>query len=80
MQNSDEVSVLKTRIRLLEQRKQRLLAALGMEGNTQDHYFSQSELERIEYQLQHLEPRLLQYEKTFCRRWIGGIRLSVWRK
>jgi hypothetical protein len=51
-ERSSDVSVLKARIKLLKQRKQRLLAALRVEGNTQDHYFSQSELERIEYQLQ----------------------------
>lgn len=51
-ERSSEVSVLKGRIKLLEQRKQRLLAALRVEGDTHDHYFSQSELERIESQLQ----------------------------
>jgi hypothetical protein len=59
-ERSSEVSVLKTRIKLLEQRKQRLLAALGVEGNTHDHYFSQSELERIEYQLQEAKLELAQ--------------------
>ena len=59
-ERSSEVSVLKTRIKLLEQRKQRLLAELRVEGNTNDHYFSQSELERIEYQLQETNQELAQ--------------------
>ena len=59
-ERSSEVSVLKTRIKLLEQRKQRLLAELRVEGNTNDHYFSQSELERIEYQLEETKLELAQ--------------------
>ena len=59
-ERSSEVAVLKTRIKLLEQRKQRLLAALRVEGNTNDRYFSQSELERIEYQLQEAKLELAQ--------------------
>jgi hypothetical protein len=37
-----------------------LLAELRVEGNTKDHYFSQSELERIEYQLQETKQELAQ--------------------
>ena len=49
---SNEVAVLKTSIKMLEQRKQRLLASFAAEGNTNDRYFAQSELDRIEFQLQ----------------------------
>jgi hypothetical protein len=59
-ERSTEVSVLKTRIKLLEQRKQRLLDALRIEGNKHDHYFSQSELERIEYQVREAKLELAQ--------------------
>ena len=59
-ERSSEASVLKTSIKLLEQRKQRLLAALRVEGNIHDHYFSQSELERIEYQLKEAKLELAQ--------------------
>ena len=59
-ERSSDVSVLKTRIKLLEQRKQRLLAALSVEGNTHDDYFSQSELEKIEYHLQEANLELAQ--------------------
>jgi hypothetical protein len=57
-ERSSEVSVLKTRIKLLEQRKQHLLAALRVEENTHDHYFSHSELERIACQLQEAKLEL----------------------
>jgi hypothetical protein len=59
-ERSSEVAVLKTRIKLLEQRKHRLLDALRVEGSTRDHYFSQSELERIEYLLQETKLELAQ--------------------
>ena len=42
---------LKTSIKMLEQRKQRLLASLNFEG-ANDRYFAQSELDRIEFQIQ----------------------------
>ena len=57
---SNEISVLKTRIKLLEQRKQRLRASLSVAGNTYDHYFAQSELDRIEFQLQEANLDLAQ--------------------
>ena len=57
---SNEISVLKTRIKILEQRKQRLLASLNVAGNTHDHYFAQSELDRIQFQLQEVNRDLVQ--------------------
>jgi hypothetical protein len=52
-EKSNEIAVLKTRIKQLEQRKQRLLAACNDEGNTHDsHYWVQSDLERIDCQIQ----------------------------
>jgi hypothetical protein len=49
---SNDVALLKTRIKQLDQRKQRLLASLSVDVNKNDHYFTQSELDRIEFQLQ----------------------------
>ena len=49
---SNDSALLKTRIKQLEQRKQRLLASLSVDVNKNDHYFAQSELDRIEFQLQ----------------------------
>jgi hypothetical protein len=61
---SNEVSVLKTRIKMLEQRKQRLLASLKVEGDKHDQYFAQSELDRIDFQLQETTLQLAQ--KTYA--------------
>ena len=50
---SNDVAVLKTSIKMLEQRKQRLLASLTVQGDSKDsRYWVESDLERIEAQLQ----------------------------
>jgi hypothetical protein len=50
---SNEIAVLKTSIKILQQRKQRLLASLAVRGDTKDsRYWVESDLERIESQLQ----------------------------
>ena len=57
---SNDIALLKTRIKQLEQRKQRLLASLSVDVNKNDHYFTQSELDRIEFQLREANLELAQ--------------------
>jgi hypothetical protein len=60
---SNEIAVLKTSIKILQQRKQRLLASLAVRGDTKDsRYWVESDLERIESQLQ--DPNLELARKT----------------
>jgi hypothetical protein len=50
---SNEIAVLKTSIKMLEQRKQRLMASLAVQGDAKDsRYWVESDLDRIESQLQ----------------------------
>jgi hypothetical protein len=50
---SNEIAVLKTSIKMLEQRKQRLVASLAVQGDTKDsRYWLEFDLKRIESLLQ----------------------------
>lgn len=56
---SNEISVLKTRIRFLEQRKQRLLATKDQDDSS-SAYWTSSGLEKIEAELSEARTELAQ--------------------
>jgi len=58
---SNETSVLKTRIKLLEKRKQRLVAATGQDISN-SAYWTNSGLEQIEAELSEARSELAQKE------------------
>jgi hypothetical protein len=58
---SNEVSALKTRIRFLEQRRERLLRAKSDEDST-SAYWTSSDLLRIEHEIREAKSELAQRE------------------
>lgn len=58
---SNEISALKTRIRFLEQRKQRLISARGDEDSS-SAYWTSSDLQRIEDDIREAKSELAQRE------------------